>query len=65
MNKHIMAKEFSVIIGGAYNMPKVALFNDKKISEEKVDELIRTGMTEYCDDVVVISQKQYESLCGR
>lgn len=64
MNEHIMMIEFTQVLG-PYELTKVDLFNNLKISEEKVNELIKSGRVEYSDDIVVISKQQYESLCGR
>lgn len=59
-----MMIEFTQVLG-PYELTKVALFNNLKISEEKVNELIKSGKAEYSDDIVVISKQQYDSLCGR
>ena len=64
MNEHIMMIEFTQVLG-PYELTKVALFNNLKISEEEVKRLIKLGRAEQSNDVVVISKQQYESLCGR
>ena len=65
MNKHIMMIEFTQIIGGEYSMDLVALFNDTKISEDEVRKTIKAGRAEHSDDIVLMTKKQYNSLCGR
>lgn len=65
MTDHIMMIEFTRVIGGDYSMDLVALFNDTKISEEEVRDLIQTGRAEHSDDIVLMTKKQYNSLCGR
>lgn len=65
MNKHMMMIEFTQVIGGEYSMDLVALFNDTKIDEEKVRDLIQTGRAEHSDDIVLMTKRQYDSLCGR
>lgn len=61
---HIQMIEFTQLLG-PYELTRVALFNDMKISEEKVRQLIESGRAEQSDNVVVISKQQYESLCSR
>lgn len=61
---HIQMIEFTQLLG-PYELNKVVLFNDKKISEEEVKELIKSGTAEQSNNVVIISKQQYESLCGR
>jgi len=65
MTEHIMMIEFTRVIGGEYSMNLVALFNDTKINEEEVRDLIQTGRAEHSDDIVLMTKKQYDSLCGR
>jgi len=65
MPEHIMMIEFTRVIGGEYSMNLVALFNDTKINEEEVRDLIQTGRAEHSDDIVLMTKKQYDSLCGR
>lgn len=65
MNEHIMMIEFTRVIGGTYSMECVALFNDTKISEDEVRKLIKSGRAEHSDDIVLMSKRQYDSLCGR
>lgn len=64
MNEHIMMIEFTQVIG-PYSMNVVALFNDTKIDEEVVRDLIQTGRAEHSDDIVLMTKKQYDSLCER
>ena len=63
MTEHIMMVEFTQLLG-PYELTKVALFNDTKISEDEVRERIQEGRAEYSDDIVLMTKKQYESLCG-
>lgn len=65
MTEHIMMIEFTKVIGGEYSMDLVALFNDTKIDEEEVRDLIQTGRAEHSDDIIIVTKKQYNSLCGR
>lgn len=48
---------------GPYKVELVILFNLKHISEREVKDLIKSGMVENSDDVVVMTKKQYENLC--
>ena len=64
MTEHIMMIEFTKVIGGEYSINLVALFNDTKISEAEVRRTIKAGSAEYSDDIVLMTKKQYESLCG-
>lgn len=61
---HIQMIEFTQLLG-PYELAKVVLFNDLKIDEAAVKELIAKGKAECSESVVVISKQQYESLCGR
>lgn len=61
---HIQMIEFTQLLG-PYELTKVVLFNDLKIDEAAVKELIMNGKAECSEAVVVISRQQYESLCGR
>ena len=65
MTEHIMMIEFTKIFDGNYSMDLVALFNDTKISEDEVRKRIKAGRAEYSDDIVLVTKKQYDSLCGR
>lgn len=60
--KNLMIKEFTTLIAG-YEFPRILLFNADHISEEEVDELIRTGRCENSNDVVLLTKEQYKNLC--
>lgn len=60
--KNLMIKEFTVQIAG-YDVPEICLFNADHISENEVDNLIRTGKCEYSSDVVILTKEQYNNLC--
>ena len=65
MAQHLMMKEFSVLLGGAYEVVKVALFNTTRISEKQVNKLIRNGLAEFNDNILVITKDKYERLCDK
>lgn len=65
MAKHLMMKEFSVLLGGTYEVVKVALFNTTRISEKQVNKLIRNGLIEFNDDILVITKDKYDRLCDK
>lgn len=65
MAKHLMMKEFSVLLGGTHEVVKVALFNTTQISEKHVNKLIKNGLTEFNDNILVITKDKYERLCDK
>lgn len=65
MTENLMMKEFSTIIGNRYEVVKVALFNTTRISEKQVNKLIRNGLTEFNDDILVITKDKYDRLCDK
>lgn len=64
MANHLMMKEYS-FQGLESIITRVVLFNATQISEKQVDNLIRTGMIDFSDDVVVLTKNKYEKLLDK
>lgn len=66
MNKatHLMMIEFEETCS-IVNIPKVALFNSTRISEEEVKKLIMTGRAEHDSRICITDKETYEMLCDK
>lgn len=58
---NIMRIDFEETLGG-YSSNSIALFNLNRISEDKVNELIRRGHVDASRDVIVCSEEQFNSV---
>lgn len=56
-----MAIEYEVTIGGK-DYVRYVVYNKLVIAEEEVKKLLRNGMMDYDDRVVVMSEKQFHNL---
>ena len=61
MLENIMAIEYEVTICGK-DYVRYAVYNKLVITAEEVKKLIRNGMMDYDDRVVVMSEKQFNNL---
>lgn len=61
MLENIMSIEYEVTIDGK-DYVRYAVYNKLVITEEEVKKLLRNGMMDYDDRVVVMSEKQYNNL---
>ena len=61
MLDNIMAIEYEVTICGK-DYVRYVVYNKLVITEEEVKKLLRNGMMDYDDRVVVMSEKQFNNL---
>jgi len=61
MLENIMAIEYEVTICDK-DYTRYAVYNKLVITEEEVKKLLRNGMMDYDDRVVVMSEKQFNNL---
>lgn len=61
-NENLMVIEYEVTYADVHKIPMIAMFNNTRITEEKVANMIRTGEVEHSDFVVTMFKSQYENL---
>lgn len=61
MTENIMAIEYEVTINGK-DYVRYAVYNKLVITAEEVEKLLRNGMADYDDRVVIMSEKQFSNL---
>ena len=58
--KDIMRMDFTEIVGGSYEVQKVAIYNKNTISNKEVKKKIHSG--EYDDRIIIIYKEQFETV---
>ena len=61
-NENLMVIEYDITYADVHKIPMVAMFNNTRIAEETVAEMIKSGVVEHSDFVVTMFKSQYDNL---